>query len=110
MQSQVTPTSSSVPPPSPTAPSSTAESSLPAPSGDPPASSTGTRTALAGLAGSKKFLVIVAVIVLVAASHLARLAGIDINQDAFFKELIFPLLTYVGAQGLADFGKERKTT
>jgi hypothetical protein len=50
------------------------------------------------------------VIAIVAASHLARLAGVAVDQDALFKTVILPLLTYVGAQGMADFGKERKTT
>lgn len=68
------------------------------------------RTALTGLASSKKFLVIAAVIAIAAASHLARLAGVDIDHDALWKDVVIPLLTYVGAQGMADFGKERKTT
>jgi hypothetical protein len=98
------------PPTSPIVPNSTAEASNPALGNPPPTVSTGTRTAMTGLASSKKFLVIAVVIAIAVASHLARLAGVDINQDALFKDIILPLLTYVGAQGMADFGKERKTS
>lgn len=92
-------------PPTATTPSSDEPGASAAPPGASPSPA---GSALSALTGSKKFLVTAAAILIVAASYLARLAGVEVDQDALFKLVICPMIAFVGAQGMADFGKERK--
>jgi hypothetical protein len=59
------------------------------------------KTAICELVASKKFLAVVIAMVVYVAGRL----GFDVNLETLDR-LYFALLVYVGAQGLADHGKE----
>lgn len=80
-----------------------ASTASPAATIQPPAP-TGIRGALAGLLGSKKFLVTIAAVAVAVVGPIAHYAGASVDQTSLDRVLA-ALVGYVLSQGVADLGK-----
>ncbi len=61
------------------------------------------KKALLDMLGSKKFLAMIAAVLVATAGKF----GLDLSTESVLL-IIGPIMVYIGGQGLADFGKEKK--